>query len=225
MGLTSILSEIRSIDTMDVLDKMKYHLDEATDRDNAKGIIIGRAFCLAAIIKSHRAQDNEKVFLSVLHELFKILRSRDYLRQLAVELIIQLFVSSSSLITEALREGVNEKLTRIGPELTTDPDLALLLFRTKQLGLITDAQFRIFWGSVDIVVDKENVKGKSGKCFDKLKALLNDATKRHPKRHPVVDVICTAALQTDNFEDFWRFYEKDLPRLSWEKKYVVMDGE
>jgi len=68
---------------------MNFHLDESKDVDNVKGLIIGRTFCLAAIIKSKRAQNDEQTFSTVLDQLFKILRSREYLRQLAVELIIQ----------------------------------------------------------------------------------------------------------------------------------------
>ena len=124
---------------------------------------------------------------------------------------------------ESLRDEINEQLTRVGPQLTSDPDLALLLFNTKNTGLITDAQFRVFWGSSEIVDQKENLKNK--KCFEKLKNILNGATKRHPKRHPVVDIIFEAAIEGDSFVDFWQHYEKDMQRLTWEKKYVVMDGK
>ena len=46
------MSEIPEVKTKVVLEKMFNHLDEKKDKENIKGIVIGRAFCLAAIIKS-----------------------------------------------------------------------------------------------------------------------------------------------------------------------------
>ena len=68
---------------------MDDHLDEAKDKDNIKGIIIGRCFCLAAIIKSGRVNESKEIFIRVLNDLFKIARGKDYLRQLISELLIQ----------------------------------------------------------------------------------------------------------------------------------------
>ena len=225
LGLISLLSEVRAIETASVLAKMRCHLDEAKDKDNVKGIIIGRAFCLAALIKSQRATESAEIFAQILGELFKILRSREYLRQLVVELVLEQLTTAAGeeIITAALRDNINEQLTRIGPELTTDPDLALLLFRLKQLKIVSDSQFRVFWGSVDVLCNENG--SKQTKNFEKLKTLLNSATKRHPKRHPLVDLICSIALKSEHFAEFWKAYEKDLQRLTWEKKFVAMDGE
>ena len=68
---------------------MSDHLDEAKDKDNIKGIIIGRCFCLAAIVKSERVNESKEIFIQVLSDLFKIARGKDYLRQLIAELLIQ----------------------------------------------------------------------------------------------------------------------------------------
>ena len=92
------------------------------------------------------------------------------------------------------------------------------------LSLISDSQFRIFWGSVDIYPQKENSKGKSSKQFEKLKNLVLASTVRHPKRHPIVDYVVDLAVTHDDFDEFWKVFEANLSRLTYEKKFVALDA-
>ena len=58
---------------------MDTFLVKAADADNVKGIMLGRAFCLAAIVKSARATAQE--YTTIMGELFKLLKVKEYLRQ------------------------------------------------------------------------------------------------------------------------------------------------
>ena len=98
MGLISLLKNCNiEIDT--VLEKMATHLNDNVDVDNKKGLKLGRAFCLAAIIKSDQLKDVESG-LKVMIELFKLIKEKEYLRQLVVELLLEL-IKNEIIVNDA----------------------------------------------------------------------------------------------------------------------------
>ena len=98
MGLISLLKNCNiEIDT--VLEKMATHLNDNVDVDNKKGLKLGRAFCLAAIIKSDQLKDVESG-LKVMIELFKLIKEKEYLRQLVVELLLEL-IKNETIVNDA----------------------------------------------------------------------------------------------------------------------------
>lgn len=214
LGLTAILSEVPEIDTAEVIEFMRTTLADKTDPDNFKGLALGRCFCMAAIVKSGRATGEHR--LEVLNQLFKILIKRPYLRQLVCQVMVELIESTANL--EEYSAEIAEHLTRVGPELTTNADLAYILFKFQKHSLIQAEDFRVFWGSKEIMPED-----KPKKTFDKLKLILHGATSRHPKTHPIIKLICDEVLSTSVFADFWENYENESQKLPWEKKYVTME--
>ena len=98
------------------------------------------------------------------------------------------------------------------------------LITVKKCYQIHLSQFRIFWGSIDIYPQKENSKGKNSKQFEKLKNLILSSTVRHPKRPPIVDYLIDLAILNDDFDEFWKIFEANLSKLSYEKKFVALDA-
>ena len=98
MGLISLLKNC-NIEIDIVLEKMATHLNDNVDVDNKKGLKLGRAFCLAAIIKSDQLKDVESG-LKVMIELFKLIKEKEYLRQLVVELLLEL-IKNETIVNDA----------------------------------------------------------------------------------------------------------------------------
>jgi len=79
MALISILKNCEKVKVGVILEKIDEFLDYSNDNENEKGIILGKTFCLAAIIKSKKGNLVEHV--TIMKELFKIIRAKEYLSQ------------------------------------------------------------------------------------------------------------------------------------------------
>lgn len=216
MGLISLLKNC-DIKLDLILDKMATHLADSVDSDNKKGLKLGRAFCLAAVIKSDRLKDVE-TGLRVMSELFKLLKEKEYLRQLVVELLLELFKLDIVTSDVKVKKQLLDKVISVGVEMTTDPDLALLLFHLKQQNLLETKQFKTIWGGESIIGEKQ---------FEKLKTIVGAASSRHPHHHPVLELIVNEAMkvETETFNNFWStVIENHLARQHWEKKYIAIDA-
>ena len=102
--------------------------------------------------------------------------------------------------------------------MTTDPDLALLLFTLKQKNIFELKQFKLIWGGEAIIADKS---------FDKIKTIIASASNRHPHAHPVLGLIINEAMKLEDakFSSFWSaVIENHLARQHWEKKYIAIDA-
>ena len=110
--------------------------------------MLGRAFCLAAMIKCGKGTETEHLLILV--ELFKILKSKDYLRQecihcnftenyrlrnagnskllirkkLTVDMIIELLKTSPFAKTDKFKDTLNDNIISIGADMSKDPDLS-----------------------------------------------------------------------------------------------------
>ena len=102
--------------------------------------------------------------------------------------------------------------------MTTDPDLALLLFTLKQKNIFELKQFKLIWGGETIITEKS---------LDKIKTIFASASNRHPHAHPVLGLVINEAMKLDDlkFSSFWStVIENHLARQHWEKKYIAIDA-
>ena len=217
MGLIALLKNCSQITIDSVLEKMATNLNDNVDSDNKKGLKLGRAFCLAAIIKSARLTSVD-LGQKVMVELFKLLKEKEYLRQLVVELLLELFKLKHLVNDVKVKKSLLDRVIAQGAEMTTDPDLALLLFTLKNEQILESKQFKLIWGTEDMIC---------AKSFEKIKSIVSGASNRHPHHHPVLVTIIDEAmkLETDLFDSFWSIViENHLARQHWEKKYIAIDA-
>ena len=94
MALISILKNCENVDVSVILDKMDEFLDSSSDSDNVKGVLLGRTFCLASLIKSEQGDLAQHV--KIMKELFKILKTKEYLTQENLFILSYLYVEFMS---------------------------------------------------------------------------------------------------------------------------------
>merc|ERR1712110_696057 len=124
---------------------MDEFLDSSSDSDNVKGVLLGRTFCLASLIKSEQGDLAQHV--KIMKELFKILKTKEYLTQLTVELLIELITNPKFRSEELFKTQLEDGLISLGPKVCTCPDLALFLFTARRENILDEKRFKVIWGA------------------------------------------------------------------------------